>query len=502
MPPLDHRTAVAVIDVGSNSGRVVVYTRDAAGQLRLLAGARAALRLVREVDDSRLLGPEASERLMEALRDFRAIARGAGARRIAAVATAAMRDAADGPALLRRVRRELGFDLQVIDGRSEAWYGVVGALHGLPLRDGLLFDLGGGSLQLTRFRARRPGRAVSLPLGALRLSQAFLHRDPPTPAEVRRLRRHVRRLLGESGLEPLGAGQALVGTGGTIRNLAKIDRWAHAYPITRVHGYELGRRRLSDIVDQLAHRRQRTRDRVPGLSDERADSIVGGALVIETLAEACAATGVHVSGQGVREGLAHTLLGEPLPSVEAVREASVASLGARFDAWDPRRADRRVELASQLFSALPGHDDAELREALRRAARLLDIGSSVDFFERHEHAADVVLATDMNGFSQREIALISAVLRSAGDDDNDIGALRPLLQDEDRVAVERAAVLLVLADDIQERCPPAARVRLRCRLRRRSFTVATPALGYWRPRGLGRRFERAFGRRLVVQHGA
>ena len=105
MPPLDHRTAVAVIDVGSNSGRVVVYTRDAAGQLRLLAGARAALRLVREVDDSRLLGPEASERLMEALRDFRAIARGAGARRIAAVATAAMRDAADGPALLRRVRR-------------------------------------------------------------------------------------------------------------------------------------------------------------------------------------------------------------------------------------------------------------------------------------------------------------------------------------------------------------------------------------------------------------
>ena len=502
MPPLDHRTAVAVIDVGSNSGRVVVYTRDAAGQLRLLAGARAALRLVREVDDSRLLGPEASERLMEALRDFRAIARGAGARRIAAVATAAMRDAADGPALLRRVRRELGFDLQVIDGRSEAWYGVVGALHGLPLRDGLLFDLGGGSLQLTRFRARRPGRAVSLPLGALRLSQAFLHRDPPTPAEVRRLRRHVRRLLGESGLEPLGAGQALVGTGGTIRNLAKIDRWAHAYPITRVHGYELGRRRLSDIVDDLAHRRQRTRDRVPGLSDERADSIVGGALVIETLAEACAATGVHVSGQGVREGLAHTLLGEPLPSVEAVRAASVASLGARFDAWDAARAEQRAALATRLWAALPVPGGAEQREALRLAALLLDTGASVDFFERHEHAADIALATDLNGFSQREIALVAAVLRKAGDGSHDIAALRPLLHEEDRAGVERAAVLLVLADDIQERCPPTARVRLHCRLARRSFTVSAPALLSWRPRSLGRRFERAFGRRLVVQHGA
>ena len=222
---LARRSAVAVIDVGSNSGRVVVYTRDEAGQLRLLAGARAPLRLVREVDCRHALGPEAAERLLEALRDFRAIARGAGARRIAAVATAAMRDAEDGPDLLRRVKRELGIALEIIDGRREALYGVVGALHGLPLRDGLLFDLGGGSLQRTRFRARRPGRAVSLPLGALRISQSFLQHDPPTPAELRRLRRHVRRLLEGAGLEPLREGQALVGTGGTLRNLAEVDRW-------------------------------------------------------------------------------------------------------------------------------------------------------------------------------------------------------------------------------------------------------------------------------------
>ena len=499
---LARRSAVAVIDVGSNSGRVVVYTRDEAGQLRLLAGARAPLRLVREVDDRRELGPEAAERLLEALRDFRAIARGAGARRIAAVATAAMRDAADGPALLRRVKRELGFSLEIIDGRREARYGVVGALHGLPLRDGLLFDLGGGSLQLTRFRARRPGRALSLPLGALRVSQAFLQHDPPTPAELRRLRRHVRRLLEGAGLEPLRRGQALVGTGGTLRNLAKVDRWARGYPITRVHGYELGRARLSEIVEDLAHRRQRTRDRVHGLSDDRADSIVGGALVIDTLVEACGAAAVHVSGQGVREGLAHTLLGEPLPSVEDVRAASVASLGARFDAWDRARAEQRAALATRLWSALPALGGPELREALRLAALLLDTGASVDFFERHEHAADIALATDLNGFSQREIALVAALLRQAGDAGHDIAGLRPLLHEGDRAAVERAAVLLVLADDIQERCPPTARVRLSCRLARRSFTVSAPALLSWRPRGLGRRFERAFGRRLVVQHGA
>lgn len=501
-PHLDRKHPVAIIDIGSNSGRVVVYALDGAGQLRLLAGTRAALRLVKDVDsETHTLGPEAAARLMEALHDFRAIALGAGAARICALATAAMRDAGDGPALLRRVRRELGFEVRVIDGQLEARYGLLGALHGLKVQDGLVFDLGGGSLQVTRFRRRRPRRSVSLPLGALRLSQAFLESDPPSEAEARRLRRHVRTLLAEAGVTPLRSGELLVGTGGTLRSLAKIDRRARGYPITRVHGYELSRRRLGTIATDLSLRRQRKRDAVPGLSDERADSIVGGALAIETLMDACGAKQVYVSGQGVREGLAYSLLSADPPEIESVRETSVRSLVSRFDGWDADSAERRARLAEALFRAQPEHDGDEFREALVLAARLLDLGRSVDFFERHEHAADIVLATDMNGFTHREIALVSAVLRSAGDDDNDILQLRPLLDEEDRAALERAAVLLVLADDMQERCPPGRRIGLRCRVKAGSFLVSSSLLSYWRPRGLGRRFERAFGRRLVVRHG-
>lgn len=500
--PFEREEPVAIIDIGSNSGRVVVYRIDAAGQLRLLASTRAALRLVREVDSGHTLGPQAIARTLAALRDFRAIALGAGARRVVAVATAAVRDARDGAELIARVRRELRVEIHPIDGAEEARYGFLGALHGLPFESGLLFDMGGGSLQVTRFRGRRPLSAVSLPLGALRLSQAFLRSDPPEEAHRRRLRRHVRAQLEGAGLGRLRAEDVLIGTGGTVRNLAKVDRRAHGYPITRVHGYTISRRRVRAITDLLAERRQRKRDSVPGLSDERGDSIVGGAEGIATLMQVCGARLLHVSGQGVREGLAFNLIDGQVPSVAHVRRASIASLVARFEGWRAASAERRAALAGRLGRVLLPRQASELLAALVLAARLLDVGRSVDFFDRHEHTADIVLATELNGYAHREIALLSAVLRRAGDDKADEHLLSPLVREDEHADIERAAVLLALADDIEERCPPEGPIELRCRLSDDALRARVPQLLAWRERSLDRRFERAFGRRLRVQPGA
>jgi len=242
--------------------------------LRIRASTRAPLRLVEDVDDASELRPEVVERALEALADFRAVALGSGARRIVAVATAATRDAANGSAFIDRVRSDLGLDVALIDGASEARYGFLGAVHSLPVDEGLLFDLGGGSLQVSQFRRRRPGRNWSLPLGALRLSHRFLESDPPSLLELRRLRDHVHQELVKAGLPRLGDSDRLVGTGGTLRNLAKVDRRARAYPIDRVHGYSLSRKRIREWGSTLSEKRQARRASTPGLSDARADSIV------------------------------------------------------------------------------------------------------------------------------------------------------------------------------------------------------------------------------------
>jgi exopolyphosphatase/guanosine-5'-triphosphate,3'-diphosphate pyrophosphatase len=262
---------VAVIDVGSNSGRVMVYRQEVGGHLHVLAGSRASLRLVRDLDETGRIPAAALDRAFEALRDFRSIARGSGARRIVAAGTSALRDAANGKAFLLRVRRELGITMRTLSGLEEAHYGFLGAVGGLPVDDGALFDLGGGSLQVGRFRGRRLLGAVSVPLGALRVSDAFLGSDPPAPREIRRLREHAREVLEGAGIRELSAGEELVGTGGTLRNLARIDQRASGYPIARLHGYELTRRRLHEIVAGLSGERLRKRARVPGLNADRRD---------------------------------------------------------------------------------------------------------------------------------------------------------------------------------------------------------------------------------------
>ncbi len=493
---------VAVVDIGSNSGRVMVYRPEAGGHLHVLAGRRAALRLVRELDRTGRVPPGALERCFEALLDFRSIARGSGVRRIVAAGTSALRDAGNGPAFVRRVRRDLGITIRTLSGVEEARYGFLGAVGGLPVEDGAFFDLGGGSLQIARFRERRLLGAVSVPLGALRVSDTFLKSDPPSPRELRRLRQHARKTLAAAGIARLSESEELVGTGGTLRNLAKIDQRATEYPISRLHGYVLTRPRLHEIVSRLAGERAKRLSGVAGLNADRRDSVVGGGLVIDTLMGALGAESVVVSGEGVREGLARSLAQDRLEPIAAVRRSSLDALAARFVGWSAERAHRREQVAAALRESLLPVASDEIAEALLQGARVLDIGRTVDFFDRHEHVADLVLTTDLGGFSHRQVALLAAVVRQAGDEEARPRSLAPLVTREDRGPVERAAVLLALADEVTERCSPGSAPVVRCRARRGEVTVAVPTLASWGVRGLEERFAAAFGRRLRVVPGA
>jgi exopolyphosphatase/guanosine-5'-triphosphate,3'-diphosphate pyrophosphatase len=132
---------------------------------------------------------------------------------------------------------------------------------------------------------------------------------------------------------------------------------------------------------------------------------------------------------------------------------------------------------------------------------VLDIGRAVDFFDRHRHAADFVIASDLDGFTHRDIAFIALVIRSAGNEEADPALYAPLLGREDRGRIEQAGVLLALADDLEERCAPEAALDLTARLVEGGVVVEMPALLGWRPRTFGKRFARAFGRELTIKPG-
>jgi exopolyphosphatase/guanosine-5'-triphosphate,3'-diphosphate pyrophosphatase len=286
-----------------------------------------------------------------------------------------------------------------------------------------------------------------------------------------------------------------------MRNIAKIDRRSRDYPVPRLHGYVMTRARVGEVADEVASRRLRKREGIAGLNEDRGDSIVGGSLAIHTLMEVLEAGRIWVSGQGVRDGLAlHLITGSDLlPEPETVRAASLEALTRRFDGWDKSRAMRRVALAVGLQRGLEPRAPLEIRDALQEAASMLDVGRSVGFFDRHEHAANVALASDLDGFSHRAVALLSAVTLAAGGEDLKPKLYSPLLGRDDREPVRRAGVILALADDVEERCLPGGLLEMSCELTRSAAKVRVPALLGWRPRALDQRFERAFGRKLVVR---
>ncbi|MGH2649877.1 MAG: hypothetical protein ACRDHK_01525, partial [Actinomycetota bacterium] len=296
--------SLAVIDVGSNSGRVVVIRIGGPGHLEILANGRAPLRLARDLRRGNRIAPETIERTAAALRDFRAIADSAGAGTLIAVATSAVRESENADEFQARIEAESGVDVRVISGDEEALYTFLGAVHGLPVDRGVVADLGGGSLELTGFDERRALRSWTLPLGSLRLSDRFLKSDPPAKEEIGELAEHARTTLEGAEVGELEPGERVVGTGGSIRNLAKMDQASRRYPIPRLHGYVLTRKRVQELADLLASRRLSRRRLMSGLSRERADSIVGGSLALLSLMEHLGAAELTVSSQGLREGLA------------------------------------------------------------------------------------------------------------------------------------------------------------------------------------------------------
>jgi exopolyphosphatase/guanosine-5'-triphosphate,3'-diphosphate pyrophosphatase len=484
--------ALAVIDVGSNSGRILVVRLNELGHLDVLETEGTPLRLVHELSISTTLGEPVVQRTVEALRGFQAIARGVGASKIIVVATAAVREASNGEAFVQRLRSETGLDVQIIAGDLEARYGFLGAVYGVPADDGVLVDIGGGSVQLAQFRNRTMEQSWSLPLGALRLSDRFLTSDPPSASELRRLEDYVRRSLKDADAPRLAADDVVVGTGGSIRNLAKLDRMRRDYPIPRLHGYFLGRRDVADLVTRLAQQTAAQRAQMPGLNVSRFDSIVGGAICLHVVLETLGTAGMLVSGHGLREGVALSQVWERLPSASEVRHGAVMTLAGRFASFDRRLANERVQAASALREALDPDVEPELVETLCFAATVLDVGRSIDFYSRHEHTVNIVRGADLSGFSHRAIALLGATIRLADKSSGGLKQWAPLLEPADQASLVRLGAILGLADAIARQTPPDVTEMPGCVRAADTVELSAPWLEPWPLQAAARRVQQVF----------
>jgi len=445
---LDDRRSIAIIDVGSNSVRLLVARALSPVAFEVVDEERFDARLG-EGQDSGDLTPAGMERGLRALRIMAEVARANSPSSITVVGTEALRRAPNAQEFVDLAYEQTGLRVRILSGYEEAFCGFLGVVNSTTFREGHLLDIGGGSLELMRVASRGLAQVRSAPLGAIYARERYLRSDPATPREVRALRKAVRQHISIEQQHPV-----LYGSGGAVRNLARIVRLKQGYPLRRLHGFELSRREVRRLAGQLTRVSSDERRKIPGVGSNRADILHAAALVIDEVMELTGALSLTVAGQGLREGLVWQELRDEGALLPDVRSASVSGL-ARANGVDELSAEPVVQAAGVLFqatSALHGLGDAEL-DILLHASRLAGIGMHIDYYNRDRHAEYLVHSGDLHGFSHREIVLLAALVRWSASGTPDLFPYRAIVESDDARKAAVLAAILGTARAVRRRFP-------------------------------------------------
>jgi len=377
---LDHGPPIAVIDIGSNSVRLVIYeglTRSPTPIFneKVLAG------LGREVQSTGLLAPDAVEKALEALLRFRALCDTAGVNRLWCVATAACRDAENGPDFITAAERICRKHIEVLSGRREATLSALGVVSGLYRPDGIVGDLGGGSLELTEVHGHKVRNGVTLPLGSLALQDL-------AEKSVKKADKIVRKTLARVPLLREGHGRTFYAVGGTWRALARLLMWQTGYPLHVMHGYVIPAREALEF-SRLIHRvNPEMLSRIEMVNEARRPLLPYAALVLEHIVRIARPKQVVISALGVREGLLYS----QLSASERAKDGLIAAAQELnvLRSRSPRHGEELMQWTDR-FMASSGIDETPEEKRLRRAACLLaDIGWRAHPDYRGEQSLNII----------------------------------------------------------------------------------------------------------------
>ncbi len=441
---------VAIIDMGSNSFRLIVMEYVPRLSFKLTDEVRESVRIGEGMSEVDLLRPAAIDRAARAAQIYGAFCRSFGIDDVIAVGTSAIRDARNRSRYIDRVKHETGIDVRVLSGEEEAYYGYLAAVNSTTLENGYVVDLGGGSMQITRVENRASTHSVSFPLGAVRCTEGFLLSDPATPGEIKRLSEHLREQLAMLDWLKFEPGMTLVGEGGTLRLIGRLAQKRINYPLDDLHGFVMTLDQVNSVRDELARLSVAARIRLPGMKPDRADISLAGGIVVSEVMRAAGFDQMTICNQGLREGLFYErFLGTP-PIFEHVRAAAVLNL-AHVYRFQEKHAEHITHLTLSMFDQLPPEVNqcgANEREILWAASMLHDIGVSIDYHDHHKHGSYLILNAGLPGYTHREIALIALLVRYHRKGKPTPDELAGLLEPGDEVRLLQLSALLRLAEQL------------------------------------------------------
>ncbi len=517
----------AAIDIGSNSCRLAIASVQQ-HKLRTLYEDREVTRLGESVFETGVISPEAMANTIKALKRFHKAAQIHVADRVRVVATSAMRDARNSEAFRAWVKSATGWNVEVISGLEEGRLIHLGVVTHEPGARGrcVLIDLGGGSCEVTYSDHGHIQSMVSLPLGAVRLQQEFLHSDPPSKGDVARLRKFIDRELRKAERK-LGRPRAglVIATSGTAAALAEAS---HSLPAEDVIERAVARGKrgrgakdaslmtsaaaVRRIGDRLLRMNNSQRAAVPGIGPRRSEIICGGAQVYAALLERMSLKGFRYSRLGLRDGMLAQMLAETDTrasvhrTMETERWKGVLEL-CRHYGVDLKKAAPHSEQAGQIFDQLERVHELpdEYKLWLRAAAIMQGVGKYMNHQGRHRHSHYIIANSEIFGFSPQQRAIVAAISRYQGKTRPDpLDRVMRTVPIEEHTHVIRAIMLLRLAQTLNQDRGNTAAVHVRTRVYpKRVIMDLVPSRGgaeleLWSLKKEANYFREVFRRELFV----
>ncbi|MFC5451947.1 Ppx/GppA phosphatase family protein [Paenibacillus aestuarii] len=441
--------SIGIIDIGSNSIRLVIYEINSHGAYRVVSEHKESARLSERIGPDGCLHNKDIQLVVPILTHYSMLCKAHEVKTVRAVATAAIRNAANSAEIVRTLEEQTGLRIEVLSGKEEARYGFLGVMNAIDIQDGFIIDIGGGSTEVTLFRGRSVAESFSFPFGAVNTTRQFMRSGTLAELEVAGIRRMVEEAVASQPWIRKSPNLPMIGLGGGIRTLGKMSQKKHKYSLPLAHNYVLKAGDLDYFVNLLPAMALEKRKKIDGLSKDRADIIIPGLIILDTIMKAANSSSFITSGAGLRDGLLHETLNPKQPLKADVLEASIENLLMLHPNGAVAHVRHVDNLAMKLYDALiidPAQQPRSKRY-LHAAAKLYRIGASVHYYQYAKHTQYMITQAHIDGFSHREIIVCSLIASFKTKSRTHAQALvfKDILAESDENMIMKLGLLLQLA---------------------------------------------------------
>lgn len=406
----------AILDIGSNTIRLVIYSYDDVRGLREFENIKTVARLRTFILPDGSMSEDGILLLQEVLTSFKQMLKDYDVEDVLATATAAIRQATNQQQIVERMKKETGFDLDVLSEEDEAYFGFLAVVHSVSTESAVTIDIGGGSTEITYFVDKKLQKTHSFPFGVVSLQQQFMKDEKLTPVEREQL-----ALFAEAQFRSLswlnGLSLPVIAIGGSARNIAQIDQQRKEYPISNVHQYQMKVHDLYTLSDTLGDLSVNELNKIDGLSSDRADIILPALEVFRALMKVVHSEEFLFSRKGLREGIMLNRVLQIHPDALNKYDVFTHSSGALAAEFEMNRheAEHLQFLAEQIYEACVSHQmierSQESLKLLRRAAALFYLGEYIDADAASQHTFYILSNRSIDGLDHLDrikLALVAS----------------------------------------------------------------------------------------------